>query len=131
MTTDVCSRIQRSIMFADRNQAPFPPTGGECEGKDTAWWYPGFGAKKEERVNNEKAISLCRKCPVRLDCLKYALEWEAFGIWGAFTERQRDFIRKRKGLLQQRKSLGNSKANMSYDRTFTNEDKHWLLKNGY
>ena len=131
MTTDTCSRIQRSIMFVDRASAPFPPGGGTCEGQDTSWWFPGFGANKAEQANNLKAISMCRDCPVRLACLKYALEWEAFGIWGSFTERQRDFIRKRKGILQQRKSLGNSKANMSYDRTFTNEDKHWLIKNGY
>ena len=131
MTIDTCSRIQRSIMFVDRTTAPLPPRGGECEGKDTGWWFPGFGANKAERINNDRAISMCRKCPVRLDCLKYALEWEAFGIWGGFTERQRDFIRKRKGILQQRKALANSRADKSYDRSFTNDDKRWLIKNGY
>ena len=131
MTVDQCSRIQRSIMFADRNAAPLPPSSGECEGKDTSWWYPGFGAKKEERINNLKALSLCRKCPVRFDCLKYALEWEAFGIWCGFTERQRDFIRKRKGILQQRKALANSRSDASYDRSFSTDDIRWLKKNGY
>jgi WhiB family redox-sensing transcriptional regulator len=131
MTIDACSRIQRSIMLVDRNQAPLPPRGGLCEGQDTSWWYPGHGIKKEERLNSAKALDMCRKCPVRLECLKYALEWEAFGVWGGFTERQRDFIRKRKGILQQRKSLANSRADKSYDRSFTNDDKRWLIKNGY
>lgn len=118
-------------MFVDRTTAPLPPRGGECEGKDTSWWFPGFGANKAERINNDHAIRMCRQCPVRLNCLQYALEWEAFGIWGGFTERQRDFIRKRKGILQQRKSLANSRADRSYDRSFTNDDKRWLIKNGY
>ena len=131
MTVDACSRIQRSIMLVNRNDAPLPPRGGSCEGQDTSWWYPGHGIKKEERLNSIKALDMCRKCPVRLDCLKYALEWEAFGVWGGFTERQRDFIRKRKGILQQRKSLANSRADKSYDRSFTNDDKRWLIKNGY
>ena len=131
MTVDACSRIQRSIMLVNRNDAPMPPRGGLCEGKDTSWWYPGHGIKKEERLNSAKALDMCRKCPVRLECLKYALEWEAFGVWGGFTERQRDFIRKRKGILQQRKSLANSRADKSYDRSFTNDDKRWLIKNGY
>jgi hypothetical protein len=131
MTVDACSRIQRSIMFIDRTNAPLAPSGGNCEGKDTSWWYPGFAAKKQEKLNNQQALKLCRTCPVRLECLKYALEWEAFGIWGGFTERQRDTIRKRKGILQQRKSLAHSRNTKDYDMTFTNDDKRWLLRNGY
>lgn len=118
-------------MFANRNEAPFPPRGGKCEGEDTSWWYPGFGAKKEERINNDKAVSFCRACPVRLECLQYALEWEAFGIWGGFKERQRDFIRRNKGILQKRKALANVRSDLGYDRSFSNDDKRWLRKNGY
>ena len=131
MTSDTCSRIQRSLMFVDRDKAPFPPGGGSCEGQNTNWWFPGFGAKRDEQESNQRAIKMCQECPVRVQCLAYALEWEAFGIWGGFTERQRDFIRRRKGILQQRKALGNSKANRAYDKTFKNEDAIWLTRNGY
>lgn len=131
MTVDACSRIQRSLMLVDRKDAPFAPTGGKCEGQDTSWWYPGFAAKKQEMENTKKAISLCRECDVRLNCLKYALEWEAFGIWGGFTERQRDAIRKRKGILQQRKSLAHSRVKGEYDSTFKIDDIRWLNRNGY
>ena len=43
------------------------------------------------------AIAICRKCPVRLECLAYALEIEGstvnpdlrHGIWGGTTPKQR------------------------------------------
>lgn len=131
MTVDACSRIQRSLMLVDRTDAPLAPTGGNCEGQDTRWWYPGFGAKKIDLENTKKAISLCQTCDVRLNCLKYALEWEAFGIWGGFTEKQRDSIRKRKGIMQQRKSLANSRGSAEYDISFKADDIRWLKRNGY
>lgn len=42
------------------------------------------------REQEEHAISICKTCPVRMDCLDYAIEArEKFGIWGGLTEKQR------------------------------------------
>lgn len=41
----------------------------------------------------ESAKSICRTCPVRLDCLNYALaERETHGVWGGLSERLRTSI---------------------------------------
>jgi WhiB family transcriptional regulator, redox-sensing transcriptional regulator len=41
-------------------------------------------------ANARPAIRICQRCPVKDDCLAYALEHEIdFGVWGGLTERQR------------------------------------------
>jgi WhiB family redox-sensing transcriptional regulator len=44
----------------------------------------------EERVDQQAARSVCVECPVRLDCLDYAVRHrEKFGIWGGLGEERR------------------------------------------
>jgi len=44
----------------------------------------------------EEAKAICKRCPVREECLEWALEHgEQFGIWGGRTERERRRIRQR------------------------------------
>ena len=46
-----------------------------------------FGATREDE---RAAIRICATCPVRDECLEFALETrERFGVWGGMTERQR------------------------------------------
>jgi len=41
------------------------------------------------------AKAICKKCPVREECLEYAVERkERFGIWGGKSERERRAIRR-------------------------------------
>ena len=43
-----------------------------------------------------EAITICRGCPVRLDCLDFALEAKVrFGVWGGMTEKQRRSLNRR------------------------------------
>lgn len=40
--------------------------------------------------DSREAVAICNSCPVRIDCLEYALEArERFGIWGGMTPKQR------------------------------------------
>lgn len=58
-------------------------------GKDPDIWFPGR-SKGPNGANEAKAI--CAGCPVRKECLDYALENEMeYGIWGGTspTERRR------------------------------------------
>ena len=44
------------------------------------------------------AKRICRECPVRKDCLLYALETPIdHGVWGGMTERERRRFRRRWG----------------------------------
>lgn len=41
-------------------------------------------------AQSRRAVRICSRCPVREQCLRYAIDNEIeFGIWGGLTERQR------------------------------------------
>jgi WhiB family redox-sensing transcriptional regulator len=41
-------------------------------------------------VEHKKAKGICRSCPVRSQCLSYAMDRQVdHGIWGGLTERER------------------------------------------
>lgn len=55
-----------------------------CNGTDTEAFFPNKG----ESTSDAKRI--CRRCPVRAECLEYALDMaERFGVWGNCSERER------------------------------------------
>jgi WhiB family transcriptional regulator, redox-sensing transcriptional regulator len=59
-----------------------------CIGVDTSVFYPeqGGGTSSETK----EAQRLCKKCPVRTECLMHALNLpESFGIWGGIPYRSR------------------------------------------
>ena len=35
------------------------------------------------------AKSLCKECPIVIECGKFAIKWEEEGIWGGFTKAER------------------------------------------
>jgi WhiB family redox-sensing transcriptional regulator len=59
-------------------------TGGVCAQVDPELWFPEKGG------STRAAKALCARCPVRPECLAYALTHdERFGIWGGTSERDR------------------------------------------
>lgn len=61
-----------------------------CRELDTNLFYPTSGRRPTE------ALAVCAECPVRNDCLEYALNnHQHWGVWGGMTERQR-FAEKRR-----------------------------------
>jgi WhiB family redox-sensing transcriptional regulator len=67
---------------------------GACVGKPQRWFYPEMHAGPG--LSN-KAKELCAACPVRQQCLDYAIaNAEQHGIWGgmATRERQREAVRR-------------------------------------
>jgi hypothetical protein len=50
----------------------------------------------EKGRHTNRAINICRVCPVQEPCLQWALEHHETGIWGGTTERRRQELRRRK-----------------------------------
>lgn len=70
-----------------------------CQGDDAeSFFAPGHLERREERLVREaNARALCGRCPVREECLRYALEsGEQHGIWGGLNELQRSHLRRRR-----------------------------------
>ena len=48
----------------------------------------------EKGGSTREAKKVCQSCPVRTECLSYALDHdERFGIWGGLSERERRRLR--------------------------------------
>ena len=71
-------------------------TEAKCRGVDSDVFF--------EPENYHQAVMICRRCPVRMQCLEYALSFQfdldRYGIFGGQTPDQRAMIRRnrRRGL---------------------------------
>lgn len=65
-----------------------------CRGEDPEQFFPtGQTGPWELVIDNAKAV--CRRCPVREQCLTWALDNHMNeGVWGGFTEKERQSIRR-------------------------------------
>jgi WhiB family redox-sensing transcriptional regulator len=62
-----------------------------CMGVDPDLFFPERGASTREAKN------VCKECPVKGQCLDYALKTgERFGIWGGTSERERRKLRRKR-----------------------------------
>lgn len=64
-------------------------------------WYPGPG----QRSNYNLARRICHQCPVRVECLQYALatevEYFRHGMWGGLTADERStLVRQRQAAVR-------------------------------
>jgi WhiB family redox-sensing transcriptional regulator len=76
---------------------PVMPEGMEwmleakCRGAAPGEFFPSDGS------GVERAMRVCQGCPVRDECLEYALEHRIeHGVWGGASERERRRILKRR-----------------------------------
>ncbi len=66
-----------------------------CRGPESALFFPPtYAERKEEREDRERrAKAICGGCPVRRECLEYALGIrEPHGIWGGLNEAERRML---------------------------------------
>lgn len=60
-----------------------------CRELDVERFFPLPG----DTAGTDQAVTVCRSCPVRDQCLDYALaNQELFGIWGGLTEPERESL---------------------------------------
>jgi len=61
---------------------------GLCQQVDGEVWYPEKGS------SNRDAKRVCLACPVKAECLQYALDNdEQFGVWGGLSSAERRKLR--------------------------------------
>jgi WhiB family transcriptional regulator, redox-sensing transcriptional regulator len=68
---------------------------GLCREGDSSIFFPPthFEHKPEREAREAKAKAICARCPVRSECLEWALETrEPFGVWGGYSELERKQI---------------------------------------
>jgi WhiB family redox-sensing transcriptional regulator len=66
-----------------------------CRDVDPSLFFPvGLTGPAVPQIAEAKAV--CRRCPVRLACLQYALvSYQEFGVWGGYDEEERRDLRRR------------------------------------
>ncbi len=67
-----------------------------CRDSETAFFFPN-GETGEALVQAEAAKAVCADCPVRLECLEFAMVTnQPYGIFGGLTESERKLLRRRR-----------------------------------
>lgn len=85
------------LLAAEDRDALSWQDAGLCAEVDPELFFPEKGGS----VAYAKRV--CRSCPVRPECLEYALENdERFGVWGGLSERERRRVKNGAGLLARR-----------------------------
>jgi WhiB family transcriptional regulator, redox-sensing transcriptional regulator len=69
-----------------------------CRGMDVLLFFgPGNEPRPEREIREAKAKAVCQLCPVRVQCLDYALRNSIrHGIWGGLDEQERAHERRRR-----------------------------------
>ena len=71
-----------------------------CRDTDPDLFFP-VGTTGNALVQIDRAKEVCDQCPVKVDCLDYALETnQDSGIWGGLDEEQRRAIRRQSAARQ-------------------------------
>ena len=63
-----------------------------CRGPHSSIFFPPSRLERrpDKRRREQRAKEICAECPVRTDCLSYAVRIrEQHGIWGGLTEKER------------------------------------------
>lgn len=68
-----------------------------CATEDAELFFPE-GGSKEAYAAKRKAIQICQSCKFTETCLDYALRTDVKGIWAGTDERERQRIRRERGI---------------------------------
>ncbi len=90
--TTVCSLCKTVQAYSRHPVGPWVADAA-CRGADNDIWYPDHGSGA---WGQRTAKRICFTCPVRLECLKHALDaGEQFGIWGGLNPHERKALQRR------------------------------------
>jgi WhiB family redox-sensing transcriptional regulator len=85
---------------------------GACNGVDPdTFFLDPLVRGKNKRDKEQRAVAVCRTCPVKQTCLDHALTVpEYFGVWGGMTEDQRQEIIKQSGIRHSTIRVSNNRT---------------------
>lgn len=64
-----------------------------CKEIGTNAFYMQDEEQSSKRLaKTEYARTVCAVCPIQFECLTYAFKHERFGMWGAMTARERNYV---------------------------------------
>ncbi|MCZ9349802.1 WhiB family transcriptional regulator [Streptomyces mutabilis] len=67
----------------------------ECRTEDPDLFFP-IGTTGPAALQTEQAKAVCRRCPVREQCLRWALDTgQSIGVWGGTSEMERRALKRR------------------------------------
>jgi WhiB family redox-sensing transcriptional regulator len=72
-----------------------------CRGTDASYFFaPSYFERRAEKLAREAvAKAICGRCPVRENCLEYALQThDPHGVWGGLNEMERRSVLRRRSL---------------------------------
>lgn len=84
-----------ALLHISRIAAPRPMWFDQaaCRGHNPDWWHP------LDQAQAWRAIHICRRCPVRQDCLDWAdANDERLGIWGGLQPTERKANNRRRAV---------------------------------
>lgn len=73
----------------------------ECQEMNPAYFFADPLDEEEPFGRSERAIavSACQRCPIRRECLEYAMDTkQLYGVYGGYIPAQRETIRMRREL---------------------------------
>jgi hypothetical protein len=70
-----------------------------CRDEEPELFFP-VGTAGPALRQTEEAKAVCRGCPVREDCLSWALQHQPYGIAGGLTEDERQKLKVKRGLAR-------------------------------
>jgi len=77
-----------------------------CRTEDPDLFFP-VGTTGPALLQIEEAKSVCRGCPVRDECLEWAVETgQDIGVWGGLTELERRALKRRRATASRRSGGG-------------------------
>ena len=66
---------------------------GNCSGmgheRRQIFFMDEAGDRVQARLATEEAKLVCLDCPVKQECLDYAIQGNMYGVWGGLTKRER------------------------------------------
>ena len=77
-----------------------------CETIGGDFWFPDTKVDINAVEDTKYAVSICNRCPHKRECAEWGINKEYFGIWGGLTLRERQVIRRERGIkIQQEEDV--------------------------
>lgn len=80
-------------MESSKNLSKWVDNNPLCAQEDPELWF------SDDQHDQEDALEICGRCPVRSQCLEYAIHHMVQGIWGGTFEATRKKIRRERGIV--------------------------------